>query len=227
MTTTRYSANKWPARDTEKSVQRDRKSESQRAREPEVSKQREAEVTSLKTKLQKRSGGKERRMVHLSAVTVTKGTQIEASLGLMEDTRMERAERATPQVPGCSGPVLLSSCSPEVLSGSNARGMVTPAERSSSPGLFPAPIPRPRKTLARKPVARSLSQNQHMTAVDALAMIKFLHALAAVLSSMPAAGGLPPPLEPIVPIPTLAVDPFLKWSDPDPGKFRDDLLIML
>ena len=169
-------------------------------------------------------------MVHRPAVTVTEGTQteeIEASLGPMEDTGKETAEKATLQMPACSGPMLLSSCSPEVLSGSNARGMVTPAERSSSPGLFPAPIPRPRKTLARKPVARPLSQNQHMTAVDALAMIKFLHALAGVLSSMPAAGGLPPPLEPIVPIPTLAADPFLKWSDADPGKFRDDLLIML
>jgi len=81
--------------------------------------------------------------------------------------------------------------------------------------------------LAGRPMARPLSQNQHVTAVDALTMIKFLHALAAVLSSMPAAGGLPPPLEPIVPIPTLAADPFLKWSDADPGKFRDDLLIML
>ena len=217
MTTTRYSANKWPASDTKKSVQGDRKPESQRAREPEVSKQREAKVTPLKAKLQlpkTRSGG-------------TQTEEIEASLGPMEDTGKETAEKATLQMPACSGPMLLSSCSPEVLSGSNARGMVTTAERSSSPGLFPVPIPRPRKTFARKPVARPLNQNQHMTAVDALAMIKFLHALAAVLSSMPAAGGLPPPLEPIVPIPTLAVDPFLKWSDPDPGKFRDDLLIML
>jgi len=206
-----YGSNKRPVRDTAKLAQRVRQLESQRVREEEVSKCREDEITALKSKLE----------------ALVKKQKTNSSLGPTEDARLERADMANPPMPGCVGPRSLSLPPHEVPSKSSEISVVAPPEEVLSSGLCPRPVPKPRKTFAGETLARTHTQSQSTTVVDALAVVKLLCALSFVLSSRPAGGGLPPPLQPTVPTPTLAVDPFLKWSDPDPGKIGVDSLIML
>jgi hypothetical protein len=161
VTTTRYSANKWPTRDTDKLFQRVRQLESQKARESEISKRHEDEITMLKAEIklltekekEKRSGRTERGMVHHPAVTVTQET--EAPFGPAEDTRAEVAEKAAPPMSGGVNPFLFSPCSPKVSSESSEQSVVAPSAFASLPsdrGLAPpSKSTTPNPTFAMNP----------------------------------------------------------------------------
>ena len=180
-TTPRYGSNKRPVRDTAKLAQRVRQLENQRVREEEVSKCREDEITALKSKLE----------------ALVKKQKTNSSLGPTEDARLERADMANPPMPGCVGPRSLSLPPHEVPSKSSEISVVAPPEKVLSSGLCPRPVPKPRKIFARETLARTHTQSQSTTVVDVLAVVKLLCALSFVLSSRPAVGGLPPPLQPL------------------------------
>jgi len=163
------------------------------------------------------------RITHRQVKTCTKETQteeIESFLRPVENMRKERGQLAMPSWAGRVGPAKGSNLLPPLTPtpDNSERSVLVLPEKVLSTGLCPRPVPKPRKTSAREPMARMHTQYQSTTAVDALSV---------VLSCRPAVGGLPPPLKPTVPTSTLAVDPFLKWSDPDSDKIGVDSLIML
>jgi len=103
--------------------------------------------------------------------------------------------------------------------------VASPAKKSA-PSLLPRLIREPQKTLFRAPTATAPADNKPTAAVDAHAVVKLMCALASALASLPLARGLAPP-KPTTANPTFAMDPFLNWSEYDPGKVGDGLSNML
>jgi hypothetical protein len=161
------------------------------------------------------------------AVTVAQETQTEAPLGPAEDTSAGKSETAAEPRQEDAYPPSLPSCSPKVSSESSEQIVAAPSEKKLGPSLLPRPIREHRKTFSREPVAGVHCQNPPAAAVNVLAVLRYRCALAFALASLPSARGLAPPSKSTTPDPNFAMNPFLNWSDHDPGKVGDGSSTML